>query len=79
MSNVVPGHPAICPGHPLGDRKYATFLACGLGTAHGEGGRMMMTQETTWGPRERAVEAGVESLGDADLVAIVLGTGSAGV
>jgi len=41
---------------------------------------MMTTQETTWvGPRERAVEAGVETLGDADLVAIVLGTGSAGM
>jgi len=31
------------------------------------------------GPRERAVEVGVESLGDAELVAIVLGTGRAGV
>lgn len=40
----------------------------------------MTMQETTWaGPRERAVEAGVESLGDAELVAIVLGTGCAGL
>lgn len=31
------------------------------------------------GPRERAVEVGVESLGDAELVAIVLGTGRAGM
>jgi DNA repair protein RadC len=31
------------------------------------------------GPRERAVEVGVESLGDAELVAIVLGTGRPGV
>jgi DNA repair protein RadC len=31
------------------------------------------------GPRERAVEVGVESLGDAELVAIVLGTGCAGL
>lgn len=37
-------------------------------------------QETTWtGPRERAVEAGVDALGDAELVAIVLGTGCAGL
>ncbi|HEX3343320.1 MAG TPA: DNA repair protein RadC [Polyangiaceae bacterium] len=33
----------------------------------------------TWsGPRERALEAGVDGLGDADLVAIVLGTGCTG-
>ena len=31
------------------------------------------------GPRERAVEAGVEHLGDAELVALVLGTGCAGL
>jgi DNA repair protein RadC len=31
------------------------------------------------GPRERAVEVGVEKLGDAELVAIVLGTGCAGL
>ena len=30
------------------------------------------------GPRERAAEAGVEALGDGDLVAMVLGTGRAG-
>ena len=34
----------------------------------------------TWtGPRERAAEVGIESLGDAELVAIVLGTGCAGL
>jgi DNA repair protein RadC len=41
-----------------------------------------MTTETTttWtGPRERAAEAGVECLGDAELLALVLGTGCAGV
>jgi DNA repair protein RadC len=39
-----------------------------------------MTTAMTWiGPRERAVEAGVDSLGDADLLALVLGTGCAGV
>jgi DNA repair protein RadC len=31
------------------------------------------------GPRERALEVGVDALGDADLVAIVLGTGCAGL
>jgi DNA repair protein RadC len=30
------------------------------------------------GPRERAVDAGIETLGDADLVALVLGTGRPG-
>lgn len=35
--------------------------------------------ESWTGPRERAAEVGVESLGDAELVAIVLGTGRAGV
>jgi DNA repair protein RadC len=40
----------------------------------------MATSEASWvGPRERAVAAGVESLGDAELVAIVLSTGYAGV
>lgn len=39
-----------------------------------------MTMQTTWaGPRERAVEVGIEGLGDAELVAIVLGTGCAGL
>lgn len=34
---------------------------------------------STWvGPRERATEVGMESLGDAELVAIVLGTGCSG-
>ncbi len=38
-----------------------------------------MTMTGTWvGPRERAVEAGVECLGDAELLAIVLGTGCTG-
>jgi DNA repair protein RadC len=39
----------------------------------------MTTSVPGYGPRERAAEAGVESLGDSELVAIVLGTGSAGV
>jgi DNA repair protein RadC len=39
-----------------------------------------MTTTSAWaGPRERAAEEGVESLGDAELVAIVLGTGCAGI
>ncbi len=37
-----------------------------------------MVMATGAGPRERAAEVGVESLGDAELVAIVLGTGCAG-
>jgi DNA repair protein RadC len=40
---------------------------------------MAIAQEAWAGPRERAVAIGVESLGDAELVAIVLGTGYAGV
>ncbi len=40
---------------------------------------MAMAQETRVGPRERAVAIGVESLGDAELIAILLGTGYAGV
>jgi DNA repair protein RadC len=39
-----------------------------------------MTVGDVWtGPRERAVEVGVDQLGDAELVAIVLGTGCAGL
>jgi DNA repair protein RadC len=39
-----------------------------------------MTMTGTWvGPRERAMEAGVECLGDAELLAIVLGTGCTGL
>ena len=39
-----------------------------------------MTMTGTWvGPRERAMEVGVESLGDAELLAIVLGTGCTGI
>jgi DNA repair protein RadC len=39
-----------------------------------------MAMPTTWsGPRERAIEAGVECLGDAELLALVLGTGCAGM
>lgn len=42
--------------------------------------RRPMTTETTWvGPRERAAEVGVECLGDAELLAILLGTGCAGI
>ncbi len=40
---------------------------------------MAFEQEAAVGPRERAVAMGVEGLGDAELVAIVLGTGYAGV
>lgn len=40
---------------------------------------MAMPDEAWVRPRERAVAIGVESLGDAELVAIVLGTGYAGV
>lgn len=40
---------------------------------------MMMTMTVAAGPRERAVEVGVDSLGDAELVALVLGTGCAGL
>jgi DNA repair protein RadC len=39
---------------------------------------MAMAQEWA-GPRERALQVGVECLGDAELVAIVLGTGRVGV
>ncbi|HEX4048082.1 MAG TPA: UPF0758 domain-containing protein, partial [Elusimicrobiota bacterium] len=39
----------------------------------------MSLSEVRTGPRERAVAVGVESLGDAELVAIVLGTGRAGL
>ncbi len=38
-----------------------------------------MVTATWMGPRERAAEVGMESLGDAELVAIVLGTGCAGL
>src|SRR5579883_3518330 len=38
----------------------------------------MQPTEATGGPRERAIDAGIESIGDADLVAILLGTGRAG-
>jgi DNA repair protein RadC len=40
---------------------------------------MAIDEEGRLGLRERAVAAGVESLGDAELVAVVLGTGYAGV
>jgi DNA repair protein RadC len=40
---------------------------------------MAMVADAWAGPRERAVASGVESLGDAELVAIVVGTGYAGV
>jgi DNA repair protein RadC len=40
---------------------------------------MQNAQEALVGPRERAVSRGVESLGDAELVAVVLGTGYRGV
>ncbi len=36
-----------------------------------------MTFATTAGPRERAIEQGIEALGDAELIALVLGTGDA--
>jgi len=39
----------------------------------------MTTAVALVGPRERAVETGVEALGDAELLALVLGTGCAGV
>ena len=39
----------------------------------------MSLSESWAGPRERAVAVGVEQLGDAELVAIVLGTGRAGL
>jgi DNA repair protein RadC len=40
---------------------------------------MTIAEESWVRPRERAVAAGVESLGDADLVAVILGTGYSGV
>jgi DNA repair protein RadC len=40
---------------------------------------MAMAQDGWAGPRERAVAIGIESLGDAELIAILLGTGYAGV
>ena len=40
---------------------------------------MATAQEVPAGPRERALSRGVEALGDAELVAIVLGTGYRGV
>jgi DNA repair protein RadC len=39
----------------------------------------MIVSETWTGPRERAAAVGIEQLGDADLVAILLGTGLSGV
>jgi DNA repair protein RadC len=39
----------------------------------------MSVSETWFGPRERAVSVGVENLGDAELVALVLGTGCSGL
>ncbi len=39
----------------------------------------MMTTTTDSGPRERAAHEGIERLGDAELVALVLGTGCAGL
>jgi DNA repair protein RadC len=39
----------------------------------------MTMSETGFGPRERAAQVGVECLGDAELVAIVLGTGCVGL
>jgi DNA repair protein RadC len=38
-----------------------------------------MSEELWAGPRERAAAVGIEQMGDADLVAIVLGTGCSGV
>ena len=39
-----------------------------------------MTMQLQWaGPRERALEVGVESLGDAELLSVLLGTGYTGV
>jgi DNA repair protein RadC len=40
---------------------------------------MTIAQEAWVGPRERAAAIGVESLGDAELIAVVLGTGYSGV
>jgi DNA repair protein RadC len=40
---------------------------------------MVMEGHAWGGPRERAVVIGVESLGDAELIAVVLGTGYAGM
>jgi DNA repair protein RadC len=40
---------------------------------------MTIAQEAWVGPRERAAALGVESLGDAELIAVVLGTGYTGV
>jgi DNA repair protein RadC len=40
---------------------------------------MATAQEGSVGPRERAIARGIESLGDAELVAVVLGTGYRGV
>jgi DNA repair protein RadC len=56
-----------------GDRGPARFLPRGLDMALMEAQRLVGN-----GPRERALSEGVESLGDADLVAIVLGTGLMG-
>src|SRR5580700_8081931 len=39
----------------------------------------MIASETWIGPRERAAALGIEHLGDADLVAILLGTGAPGL
>jgi DNA repair protein RadC len=39
----------------------------------------MIVSESWIGPRERAVAVGVEQLGDADLLALVLGTGAQGL
>ncbi len=39
----------------------------------------MAVADSWTGPRERAIEVGVDALGDAELIAIVLGTGCAGL
>jgi DNA repair protein RadC len=47
--------------------------------ASGNSSRGAALSEGYFGPRERAAQVGVDSLGDAELVAIVLGTGCVGL
>ena len=73
------------PGHRPDRRGQGTPPAFAVETrfravARSVDSRSVMTTEMTQsGPRERAALVGVESLGDAELLAVLLGTGCAGI